>query len=162
MFFYTLLSRRNLGVLKLTRSSALPLRWTFHVTLGSVEHEGPATRKLQKEGICQAFTVAAFTSSSLTNLGSLCLGPLRHHCLQLAHSVENCTFFLHILLELGSSFASFSSIIPVFLASHCAFHAPASFDAAGKCLPRWRLALAQPSVGALRPFLAWHLCTSFS
>ena len=65
-------------------------------------------------------------------------------------------------LALGSILANFSSIIPVFLAWHCAFHAPASFDAAGTSLPRWRLALAQEAERwyLLRPFFAWHLCIS--
>ena len=38
---------------------------------GSFEHEGPATRMLQYEVICQALTIPAFTSSCQANLGSL-------------------------------------------------------------------------------------------
>ena len=69
--------------------------------------------------------------------------------------------FYILLLALGSTLASFSFIIPV-LAWHCAFHALASFDAAGNSLPRWRLAVAQEAERwyPLRPFFAWHLCTS--
>ena len=52
---------------------------------------GPASRRLQKEDICQAFTIAAFTPSCQANIGSLCLGPPRHCCLQPPHDVENCT-----------------------------------------------------------------------
>ena len=51
---------------------------------------------LQKEGICHALTIAAFTSSCQVNLGSLPLGPLGHHCLQPPHSVEkrHCLYIL--------------------------------------------------------------------
>ena len=52
-------------------------------------------------------------------------------------------FFTYFNLHLGSTLANVSSIFPVFLAWHCAFHALASLDAAGKSLPLWRLALAQ-------------------
>ena len=107
------------------------------MTLGSVEHEGTTTRMS-----CQASHTSAFTSSCTANLGSLCLGPPRHHCLQPPHGVENFTVFCMLLLALGSTFANLSSVIPVFLAWHCAFHALASFDAAWKSLPRCRLALA--------------------
>ena len=68
--------------------------WTSQETLGSVKHEGPATRMLQTEGVCQALTIAAFTSSCQMNVGSLPLGPPGHHCLQPLHGVEerHCFF----------------------------------------------------------------------
>ena len=68
--------------------------------LGSVEQEGTAIRKLQKEDICQEFTIAAFTSSWAANPRSLCLGPPRHHYLQPPHGRENCTVFTHLHLHL--------------------------------------------------------------
>ena len=49
---------------------------------------------------------------------------------------------LSMAFALGSILVNFSSIIPVFLAWHCVFHAPASFDATCNSLPRWMLALA--------------------
>ena len=91
------------------------------MTLGSVEHEGPTTRMSQKRVTCQASPTSPFTSSCITNLGSLCLGPPRHHCLQPPHGVQKNHCFCTLLLALGSTLANFSSIIPVFLAWHCAF-----------------------------------------
>ena len=121
---------------------------------------GPATRRLQKVDICQAFTIAAFTSSCQA---SLCLGPPRHCCRQPPHDVENCTFYV-LLLALGSILANFSSFIPVFLAWHCVFHAPTSFDATGKSLLQWRLALAQEAMRgtSLRPFFPCGFLASWS
>ena len=71
MFSHTLSFRRSLGVL--TTCSVDPklgitlLKWTFQVTLGSVEREGPATRMLQKWVICQASPTSAFTSPCQVN-----------------------------------------------------------------------------------------------
>ena len=91
--------------------------------LGSVEHEGTATIKLQKEGICSAFTITAFTSSCQAKLGSLCSGPPEHHSLQPPHGVEDCTVFtyfhLHVVTLSPTSPLLFSSF-PVW---HCVSHA---------------------------------------
>ena len=64
--------------------------------LGSVQQEGSAIRELQKEDICQAFTIAAFTSSWPANPRSLCLGLPRHP----PHVRENRTVFTHHHLHL--------------------------------------------------------------
>ena len=89
-----------------------------------------AARKLQKEGTCQAFTIAAFTSSCPSNLGSLCLGPPRHRCQQPSHGVESCTFFfsnfyMHLVALSRMSLQSFPSscrreILATLEAGNCA------------------------------------------
>ena len=165
VFFYILLIRRNLGVLT-TWAVDPKLGITFTVDVPCYawfrRARGPRNQKVAERGylpivhrcgIHVVLPTEPWITVAWVHLGTIACN---------LHIAWTTALFLHILLELGSSLASFSSIIPVFLASHCAFHASPSFDAAGKSLPRWRLALAQPSVGALRPFLAWHLCTSFS
>ena len=53
-----------------------------------------------------------------------CDDPPRHHCLQHPHGVEDtCFYFLFFAFD--SILATFSLIVPVFLAWHCVFHAPA-------------------------------------
>ena len=64
--------------------------------LGSVEQEGPAIRKLQKEDICQEFNIAAFTSSWAANPRSLCLGLPGHP----PHVRENRTVCTRLHLHL--------------------------------------------------------------
>ena len=58
---------------------------------------------------------------------AMCSGLPWHHCLQPPHGVEGqyCFFFFLFSLALGCILATFSSIFPVFLAWHCAFHASA-------------------------------------
>ena len=55
-------------------------------SLGPIEHEGPAARRLQRGGICQAMTTAAFTSFCQVNVAELPLCPV-HHLRATAHSV---------------------------------------------------------------------------
>ena len=96
---------------------------------------GPSTRMLQKEGICHASTIAAFTSSCQVNIGLLPLGPPRHHCLQPPHSEENRHCFYLLRLALGSILATLFLALPVLFAWHCVFHAPALFRPPGNsCL----------------------------
>ena len=127
--------------------------------LGSVEQEGTAIRVAERGHLpsvhrCGIHVVLA-SEPSITVLGST-KAPLpttstwqgKLHCFYIPS------------LALGSTLASSSFIIPTFLARHCAFHAPASFDAAGKPLPRWTLALAQEAERWYLscPSFAWHLC----
>ena len=124
--------------------------------LGSVEHEGTATIKLQKEGICQAFTITAFTSSYQAKLGSLCSGPPEHHSL---HGVEDCTvstyFHLHVV-TFGQLLLFFSRLFRPGTSSLTLL----PHDATGKSLASWRLALTQEAVrgfshlGSVLSFLA--------
>ena len=76
------------------------------------QHEGPATRLLQKGGICQAMTIAAFASSCQVDFRSLPLCSPGHHYLPPPHSVEKCTIltvscFYIPLVALGGNISSF-------------------------------------------------------
>ena len=106
-------------------------------------------------------TVPVLFGFALANLGSLCLGPPRHLCLQPPHVVDDCTVFTSFSLLL---------VAPVFLAWHCAFHASAfrchreisATLEVGTCAgsPAWNFftspsSLWHPRISAVFLFVRW-------
>ena len=89
--------------------------------LGSVKHEGPATRMWQKEDRCHALSTRSLAKRTLDRCGWVHLGTIAHNL----HIVWKTALFYILLLALGCILATFASTIPVFSAWHCAFHAPA-------------------------------------
>ena len=143
------LSRRSSGVLTLVVSypdfgTTLKIDFSGDACVPS-SRRAPQLESCRKRTSAKRSPVAAFTSSWPANPRSLCLGPRRHHYLQPPHGREISTVFTHHHLHLVALSRVPLSSFPPSCARHCAFHASASFDAAGKSLPRWRLALA--SVG---------------
>ena len=108
--------------------------------LGSVKHEGPTTSRREIGVICQALNTTSFTSSCQAYDGALCSDLPGHHCLLASTWCAGLHFsssFLCACLHSRDFLLDLSRLLGT------APFSLLSFDATGKSLPCWGLALAQ-------------------